>query len=1217
MSLNSLLFQNPLNLYCATLNVSGTASGNIKVAPFVVGSNVFVPNLYVERAKYADFGNLAGDLVGPVTSNGYVTHITATGVTPGTYGSSTQVGEFTVNAAGQITSAVNVTIPSPDNVTGPITIVGNVSSITAQTGAGTIFVTQDMPNIFNPTFTTPHIGVATGTSLSVTGQITTTQPTGTAPFAVGSTTRVANLNVARAGVADTVTTNANLTGPVTSVGNATTIVPTGVSAGTYGDAITVSQVTVNAAGQVTNAANVAITFPAVVNVEHAVWSDHANNISNLTGDVTSVDLATTIAPTGVSAGVYGGSASVGQVHVNAKGQVTAAANVAISFPINVVHAVWSDHANNISNLTGDVTSVDLATTIANTGVSAGVYGGSTQLAQLKVNSKGQVTNAANVALPTTILHSVWSDHANNISNLTGDVTSVDLATTIAPSGVTAGVYGDSTHVPKVVFNAKGQATSAGNVAISFPSAGNLTGPVTSVGLATTITPTTVTAGKYGNATSVPQYTVNAAGQLTQAANVAISFPSAGNLTGPVTSVGLATSITATGVTIGKYGDGTHVAQYTVNAAGQLTQAANVGISFPSAGNLTGPVTSVGLATTIAATGVTSGRYGDSTHVAQYTVNAAGQLTQGANVAINFPSAGNLTGPVTSVGLATTIAATGVSAGKYGNGTNVPQFVVNAAGQLTSAGNVAVSFPTVVTAIAGTANQITASASTGSVTLSTPSSFIAPGSIAATTTLAAQNTTNQVILGTTQTTTLNAPAPAASVTVTLPISSDTLLGRSTTDSLTNKTLTDASDNIIARGLWDTSGSGSVSVYAASAPATGQVLTATNSTTATWQAIPAVNPQVTFGDTQFTVYNATDNTKIFKHSNGSATTGTTTTLATLQTVNRTVTLPDSTDTLIGRSTTDTLINKTLTDNTNNVLARGLWDSSGSGSVSVYAASAPATGQVLTATNSTTATWQSPAAASVQVTFGDTQFTVYNATDNTKIFKHSNGSAATGTTTTLAEMQTVNRTVTLPDATDTLVGKSTTDTLINKTLTATSNNVTASGLFSATTTVAVSSATAPTTGQVLAATSSTAATWQTLGSFGSGVLTVTVPLSSAQIKGLFTTPVQLLAAPGSTSAYYVLGMMISYTFITAAYIGGGTIQPVYGGLTQLALNSSASATTFTAGSNEVAIVPNAYAGTAFAQSRVVNLAINLTNSTAAFTSATGTGTAQVTLVYTVIPL
>lgn len=51
----------------------------------------------------------------------------------------------------------------------------------------------------------------------------------------------------------------------------------------------------------------------------------------------------------------------------------------------------------------------------------------------------------------------------------------------------------------------------------------------------------------------------------------------------------------------------------------------------------------------------------------------------------------------------------------------------------------------------------------------------------------------------------------------------------------------------------------------------------------------------------------------------------------------------------------------------------------------------------------------------------------------------------------------------------------TLTNKTITATSNNVSARGLVSATTTVNVGSATAPTTGQVLTATNSTTATWQ----------------------------------------------------------------------------------------------------------------------------------------------
>jgi hypothetical protein len=72
----------------------------------------------------------------------------------------------------------------------------------------------------SPTLVTPVIGAATGTSLSVSGQLTSTVATGTAPFVVSSTTQVANLNAATAA---TVTTNANLTGPITSVGNATSV----------------------------------------------------------------------------------------------------------------------------------------------------------------------------------------------------------------------------------------------------------------------------------------------------------------------------------------------------------------------------------------------------------------------------------------------------------------------------------------------------------------------------------------------------------------------------------------------------------------------------------------------------------------------------------------------------------------------------------------------------------------------------------------------------------------------------------------------------------------------------------------------------------------------------------------------------------------------------------------------------------------------------------
>ena len=142
---------------------------------------------------------------------------------------------------------------------------------------------------------------------------------------------------------------------------------------------------------------------------------------------------------------------------------------------------------------------------------------------------------------------------------------------------------------------------------------------------------------------------------------------------------------------------------------------------------------------------------------------------------------------------------------------------------------------------------------------------------------------------------------------------------------------------------------VNVSSATAPSANQYLKATSGTAAVWSDLPT-----TFQDTTFSVYDASDNTKqILMNAAGS--TGTSTTLTSSQTSSRVLTLPDATDTLVAKATTDTLSNKTLTDASNNVLARGLWNGSGAASVSVYAATAPTTGQALIATSPTVATWQ----------------------------------------------------------------------------------------------------------------------------------------------------------------------------------------------------------------------------------------------------------------------
>lgn len=71
-------------------------------------------------------------------------------------------------------------------------------------------------------------------------------------------------------------------------------------------------------------------------------------------------------------------------------------------------------------------------------------------------------------------------------------------------------------------------------------------------------------------------------------------------------------------------------------------------------------------------------------------------------------------------------------------------------------------------------------------------------------------------------------------------------------------------------------------------------------------------------------------------------------------------------------------------------------------------------------------------------DATSSIVNTSDTSKKILFSAGGGATATATTLASSQTIARTLTFPDATDTLVGKATTDVLTNKSIDATTNTL-----------------------------------------------------------------------------------------------------------------------------------------------------------------------------------
>ena len=117
-------------------------------------------------------------------------------------------------------------ILAPSNLTGPITSVGNATSIASQTGTGTKFVVDT-----SPTLVTPVLGVATATSINGTAI-----PSSKTLVATDSTTYVVPSQTSNSG--KYLTTN----GTVSSW-----TPPTGASAGTY----TLTTITVDSSGRIT------------------------------------------------------------------------------------------------------------------------------------------------------------------------------------------------------------------------------------------------------------------------------------------------------------------------------------------------------------------------------------------------------------------------------------------------------------------------------------------------------------------------------------------------------------------------------------------------------------------------------------------------------------------------------------------------------------------------------------------------------------------------------------------------------------------------------------------------------------------------------------------------------------------------------------------------------------------------------------------------------
>ena len=250
------------------------------------------------------------------------------------------------------------------------------------------------------------------------------------------------------------------------------------------------------------------------------------------------------------------------------------------------------------------------------------------------------------------------------------------------------------------------------------------------------------------------------------------------------------------------------------------------------------------------------------------------------------------------------------------------------------------------------------------------------------------------------TTLTFTDPTADRVITMPNATDTLVGKATTDTLTNKSI-DLGTNTLTGSLaeWNTAlQSESFASLTGSETLTNKTLTSPTITggtfSGTFTGTQDLTGVVLSGASPLVFEGATDD-------------GYETTLAfTDPTADRVITVPNATDTLVGKATTDTLTNKSIDLGTNTLTGSASeWNTALQGD-----SFATLTGtETLTNKTLTSPTINSPTITNVTATN-------LTLTDASIVFE---GATADAHETTLTVVDpTADRTVTIPNETGTLI-------------------------------------------------------------------------------------------------------------------------------------------------------------------------------------------------------